>query len=343
MSDDFTLVVGTVGSGVFHTADGGNSWTHSKMPIPYGPWSVWVEVRCVALSTHDPRFVLAGSHIGLNRSSDGGRSFEFVRAPFDNRQIWSAAVHPEQPDTFFVGIAPFDNECPLWRTNDGGKNWTTAGLRIDPFNKINGAIHVTGIAFHPQDPKKIFCTIEVGGLFRSSDGGDTWVKLGPLGDSPLDSDIHNLTITANGSLFATSPMGLYRSADDGETFTSHRFDEFGAADPIAASYGVTGYARGITFNHASPNTIYVGIGDNTPGVTGAIMISRDDGISWSKAALPVPPNSHIYCIASHPANPDRVVAATIYGYLYISEDGGATWNKHRREFGEIRGLAWLPS
>jgi photosystem II stability/assembly factor-like uncharacterized protein len=313
------------------------------MPIPYGPWSVWVEVRAVVVSPHDSKVVFAGSQIGLSKSTNAGQTFEFVRSPFDNRQIWSIAVHPSSPDSIFVGIAPFDSEYPLWHTEDGGKVWETTGLRIDPFNKLNGAIHATGIAFHPRDPNIIFCSIEIGGIFRSTDGGRNWRRLGPLGNNALDWDIHSLTVTPKGTLYATSPLGVYRSVDDGESFLFHRFEVFAKVDPIAIRDSVTGYARGVTFNPAQPETIYVGIGDLTPGTAGAIMISHDDGRTWTQAPLPVEPNSHIYHIVCHPADPDRVVAASMYGYLYWSVDRGRTWTKQKREFGEIRGLACLPS
>ena len=48
-------------------------------------------------------------------------------------------------------------------------------------------------------------------------------------------------------------------------------------------------------------------------------------------------------IATHPANADRVLAFSLFGEVYISEDAGESWRKVAREFGEIRCLAWLPN
>jgi hypothetical protein len=45
----------------------------------------------------------------------------------------------------------------------------------------------------------------------------------------------------------------------------------------------------------------------------------------------------------HPANPRRVVACTLFGEVYVSEDAGDSWRKIAREFGEIRTAAWLPN
>jgi hypothetical protein len=48
-------------------------------------------------------------------------------------------------------------------------------------------------------------------------------------------------------------------------------------------------------------------------------------------------------LATHPANANRIVAFTLLGEVYASEDSGASWRKVAREFGEIRSAAWLPN
>jgi len=51
----------------------------------------------------------------------------------------------------------------------------------------------------------------------------------------------------------------------------------------------------------------------------------------------------IYWFGTHPANPEVVVANSLHGYVYLSTDAGDSWTKLRREFGEIRSLAWMPN
>ena len=48
-------------------------------------------------------------------------------------------------------------------------------------------------------------------------------------------------------------------------------------------------------------------------------------------------------IAEHLDDPNVVVANSLHGYIYTSIDAGETWHKNRREFGEIRALAWAPN
>jgi amidase len=76
---------------------------------------------------------------------------------------------------------------------------------------------------------------------------------------------------------------------------------------------------------------------------GAIQRSRDGGQTWEALPLPVVPNSVIYWFATHPDVPEVIAAASIYGYVYVSEDGGDSWQKRQREFGEIRSLAVMPN
>ena len=50
-----------------------------------------------------------------------------------------------------------------------------------------------------------------------------------------------------------------------------------------------------------------------------------------------------YTICVGKAIPNVIVAASLYGYLYISEDGGDSWRKLKKEFGEIRAVAVMPN
>ena len=68
--------------------------------------------------------------------------------------------------------------------------------------------------------------------------------------------------------------------------------------------------------------MFVGNGDFIPGVTGAVQVTRDGGQTWDKADLPVEPNSVVYWLANNPEMPNVVAAASLFGYVYVSEDGG---------------------
>ena len=55
------------------------------------------------------------------------------------------------------------------------------------------------------------------------------------------------------------------------------------------------------------------------------------------------PNSPIWNFATHPADPELIFANSIYGELYRSANGGDSWEKLKKEFTEVRALAWTPN
>ena len=92
-----------------------------------------------------------------------------------------------------------------------------------------------------------------------------------------------------------------------------------------------------------PNVMFVGNGDAIPGITGAIQQTRDGGKTWQRTELPVAPNSVVYWFGTHKAIPETMVAASLYGYVYVTDDGGVSFRKLPKEFGEIRSVALTPN
>ena len=125
---------------------------------------------------------------------------------------------------------------------------------------------------------------------------------------------------------------LAYSTDDGATWTPARARE---AFPWH-------YPRGIAVKPDDPRTVYVTLGDSTPGRIGTVMRSRDAGATWQNLALPGQPNSAMWTVSLPAAAPDTVFAASCYGYLYRSEDGGDSWRKLWREFSEVSSVLWVP-
>jgi len=70
--------------------------------------------------------------------------------------------------------------------------------------------------------------------------------------------------------------------------------------------------------------------------------SLDGGATWRPAQMPGRSNSTMWNFAVDPANAELIFASSVSGQIYRSADGGATWQKLWREFGEIRALAWTP-
>lgn len=337
MSGDLTICLGTLSSGVFQSSDAGKSWVQARLEMPVPPWSPWIEARGVAVSPHNPAEFLAGSNVGLHRSFDGGRSWSFVPFPARHVQVWAVAYHPTDPQRLYAGLAPLETDLQMLRSEDGGKTWLSSPIPF-PARTVFGATHVTSFAFDPENPEIMYASVEVAGLFRSEDGGRTWLAM-PLFGEGTNNDIHCVTVLADGRILASTPDGIWSRDKGADHFTLHRFDPFPEREAFAVTYNITGYARGIAVKPDEPDVVLLGIGDYTPGRFGAIKRSTDGGRTWMDTVLSHEPNSHFYTLAYSRANPAVAVAVTMYGYVYVSQDGGTSWEKTAREFGEVRGLA----
>ena len=77
---------------------------------------------------------------------------------------------------------------------------------------------------------------------------------------------------------------------------------------------------------------------------------EDDGVSYCRAVVVKADDPDVMFVANgdgipgtHPQRADVVVAVSLYGYVYVTEDAGDSWNKLEREFGEVRAVAVTPN
>jgi photosystem II stability/assembly factor-like uncharacterized protein len=237
-----------------------------------------------------------------------------------------------------MGLAP----GAIYRSVDAGKNWQVLPVPVDP-KCVVGSTHITSIVFDPRDSRIIWAAVEASGILRSSDGGDSWVHLPQPGPRVQNIDIHGIALLPSGKLLATTPDGVWTSTDEGLSYSLHRIPREWSPEPAAVAVNVETYCRGIAQKTDDPNTIVVATGDYVPGKIGGVQRSTDGGETWKPSEMSMTPNSTMYLFATNKANPNRMVTASNYGYIYVSEDAGISWTKTPREFGEIRGLAWLPN
>lgn len=318
------LYVGTVGMAVWMSDDLGRSWTR-----PRSHAGLYVESSVWALSLHpaDPEHILAGTDRGLFQWSETGKSWRRIPSPMDKRPfaIWSIARHPASPDHMLVGTQP---GC-IFHTTDGGRHWEAFGADIAHTTDFTAfETRVTRVRFDPDDDRTWWASIEADEIRVTRDAGQTWQRVNQGFNNP---DIHDIAVLHDKQgqryLAATSAYGTHFSHDDGRSWALREID------------APWQYSRTIV-PRADGQAIFLTNGDGPPGSQGNAWRSTDDCRSWHKLPFPRHFNSTPWSIAVDPADPMLVLLATNLGQLFLSQDGGDSWRKLEREFGEIRCVMW---
>ena len=329
MAEKMTILVGTIGQGIFRSADGGDTW--QRVSIDHGIHSDAL-VRTIVNVPDRPGNAFAGTDKGLYRTEDAGGMWKPVDSPLSSYCVWALTVDPGDSKIMYAGTGT-PTPGAVFRSTDGGTSWEKRPVQIADECPNVGTPRVTGIAIDPVDRRNVWVGLEVDGVRHSADGGDTWVAVNGAIPNP---DVHNVAV-ADGppkTVFVVVNNDIFTSTDDGRTWKSIGIKE---AFPL-------GYPRGIAVQSgASRKTVFVTLGDTTPGRTGTVMRSKDAGNTWESLSLPVQPNTAMWVVNSQPYDPSIIFAGSRYGYLYRSDDGGDSWTKLWREFSEISSVVWMPA
>jgi photosystem II stability/assembly factor-like uncharacterized protein len=316
MATDYSICLGTSGWGVWHSPDAGKSWVRHRVPFPLNS-----RIQAVAVHPTEPHTVFAGGDTGLFVSHNAGETWQRVGSEGDIPTIWSLAIDPVDPHTLFAGTRP----AGVYRSRDGGQHWEHLSIAIAPECSI-GTPFVTSVMVDGADHHTVWAGVEIDGVFRSRDGGDTWtqVKAGLY-----DPDVHAMAMAPT-RVFVSTARELFASVDQGETWKPLG---------VKAKWPLP-YARGMAVKADDPDVLFAGCGETTTGEKGYVLRSDDMGESWQTLNLPTQANSTIWGLATHPADADRILAFSLFGEVYVSDDAGDSWGKIGR--GEIRAAAWLP-
>ncbi|HYB44808.1 MAG TPA: hypothetical protein VEL75_23750 [Candidatus Methylomirabilis sp.] len=321
-----TILVGTIGQGVMTSADDGQTWTRAG--LRQGMHSDCIVKTLLADPWH-PGVVYAGTDMGLYRSADGGGMWQLLDTPMTGAMVWSLAIDPVDPGLMFAGTGT-PSKPGIYRSAHAGKSWSHLAVDIAPECPNVGIPRPTGIAVDPTDHRRVWVGLEVDGVRWSEDGGETWSRVN--GQIP-NQDVHAVLVVAGPpkTVFVVVNDEVWRSTDDGQTWrAAHAREVF-----------PWHYPRSIAVKPDDAKTVFVTLGDTTPGCVGTVMRSKDAGATWQSLPLPVPPNSAVWTVSLPASAPDTVFAASRYGYLYRSDDGGDSWRKLWREFGEVSSILWV--
>jgi photosystem II stability/assembly factor-like uncharacterized protein len=300
------------------STDGGVTWNAADAGLSY------VDMHTVAIDPMIPSRIYAGmagagSSIPVFESADGGASWSSL-AQFELSDPalygWTSSVLVgfASPNSIYAAAQAADGYHAVFKTEDGGANWTRSGPA--PF----GALFATVMALDTVDSNTIYLgEYDPYGdgeavLYKSVDGGSTWPRsyqwdIGPVNALVIDPG-------NRATLYAGTPEGVFQSADGGARWSN-----------IGLSMGVSSLA----LDPGDPNTIYAGAGGASyfgPGFLG-VFKSTDGGASWAPInnglATVLDLRSTVTAIAFAPGNRSTLYVATSGRGVYKSFNGGANW------------------
>ncbi|HKS99709.1 MAG TPA: hypothetical protein VJT31_09295 [Rugosimonospora sp.] len=325
-----TILVSTAGQGVLRSNDDGATW--SRIPLDQA-LEFDAVVRALAVHPARPEVVYAGADAGLGRSEDGGTTWARVDSPFNDTQVWSIAIDPNDPDSMLVGTgAP--SRAAVYRTGDGGARWERLAPELPERCAGVSRPRILTATYDHVDGKSAWFGVEEGGLWRSRDRGDTWTRVDGAPPGVSVSDVHCVAVLDGPpkTIVCLVVNAIFVSRDDGATWTR---------TGTRSTWGI--YYTRLVARIPNSNAVLLGIGDGTPGTLTRIFRSDDLAQTWQESTLDTPANSTVWAFGTHPHDPDLVFAGTKYGHLFRSTDGGRSFTKQWREFPEITDVAWTPA
>lgn len=315
--------------GLFRTSPGDGEWQSLTRGLPQN-----VEARAFLVHPHKPDVIYAGTQDGPYRSTDGGDSWERLGFPERGAVVWSLAFHPTRPNVMYAGVAPVG----IYRSENGGDTWHRLhGARSPEHCPMGFPTRTVRIVVDPGRPDDIYAALEVSGVIRSSDGGETWVDLSAplirLAEQPhlksrigtdLDSegmlDSHAIAVSgaSAGSAFLAVRMGLFRSNDRG---TSWRDMEIGRFSPLT-------YCRDVIVSPHDAHVMYACLSPAARSTDGSLYRSDDIGETWRRFDHGIKANATMMSVATHPTDPARVYCVSRCGQVFGTEDSGASWREY---------------
>ncbi|MEO7522324.1 MAG: glycosyl hydrolase, partial [Gemmatimonas sp.] len=320
--------MGTTGSGVFKTVDGGNTW------LPMTDKYFGGTIGAIGVSASNPDVVYVGggefairgnvSHgDGVWKTADGGKTWSFIGLG-DTRQISKVRVHPTNPDIVFVAAQGHvwgpNSERGIFRSKDGGKSWSkilfrddstgAADLAVDPSNPN---VMYAGLWQAYRRPWMLVSGGKGSGMFKSTDGGDTWTEITRRPGLPT-----GLWGNIGISVSAANPQRVYAmiEADEGGVFRS---DDAGATwTRVNAERKLRQRAWYYSKIYADTKNADVVYASNVN-----FQVSRDGGKTFTNLNPPHG-DSHDAWIAPEDAN--RLIEANDGG-ANVSTDAAKTWTE----------------
>jgi photosystem II stability/assembly factor-like uncharacterized protein len=292
----------------------------ARLDASGGAWTVELSLRgsraqCLAVDPAEADVAYAGLREGgVHKTTDGGRSWTDCVLPATG--VFSLAVGAAD-GAVYAGTEP----SALYRSDDGGDTWRELDALLELPSRPSWSFpprpwtsHVRWIAPSPHDPDLLLVGIELGGLMRSTDGGETWEDHRP----GAQRDVHSLAWhpRVEGRAYEAGGGGAAWSEDCGATWRE--------ADEGRDRH----YTWSVAVDPDDPELWYVSASTGPFAAHGgrdpqAHIYGRRDG-EWNRltGGLPEPIPAMPYALV---AADGRLWAGLANGDIWESRDRGETW------------------
>ena len=277
--------------------------------------------EAITSSAEQPERLLVGTFdSGLQRSTDGGDTFERVGEGVLATSVTSVAVSPHDPAVVWAGTEP----SAVVRSDDGGRTWRARpGLTALPsaerwsFPPRPHTHHVRWVEPDPAAPGRLYVGIEAGALVRTDDGGETWQD--HIEGARRDNHTLETHPDAPGLVYAAAGDGFAISRDGGDSWTypqaglDHRYCWSVVADPADPATLVLSAARSARSAHDAGSA--------------ESYVYRRDGEDWQRVADPgLPTGEGVLRPVLATTGEAGVIYAVSNRGVSRSTDAGHTWS-----------------
>lgn len=324
------ILVGTA-DGVVAFSRGDSAWRESGHGL---------QGKHVGAIAVEPRSgtIFAGTHKGgLWASEDGGSTWERRDEGFASDNIYGLNfVHAGAETRIYAGTEP----AHLYVSTDLGRTWRELPRLLDvpsvkdwTFPGPPHIAHVKNIIADPRDPNTIYAGVEVGGAFKSTDGGETWQELNEGG---FYEDVHRLFIAPADPdhVWMATGRALYHTRDLNKQWDEIVLPGVTPGNAHGLNQGIS-YPDALVIHPEQPQVMFTAGAAASPGTwrqnEGAfarVARSRDAGKSWQYLAGGLPQetraNFEAMTLAAYPGG-FMLVTGTTDGEVFLSEDEGESW------------------